>query len=64
MSNDSINKKTELENNIETIILKLDRVEAELEMVKSVVFKYGKQVNFLNGKIECIEEKNKLIYKK
>lgn len=57
MSNDSINKKTELENNIETIILKLDRVEAELEVVKSVVFKYGKQVNFLNGKIEHIEEK-------
>ncbi|UCH12610.1 MAG: hypothetical protein JSW18_01310 [Candidatus Omnitrophota bacterium] len=45
---------------IETIILKLDRIEAELETVKSVVFGYGKQTSLLNDRIENIEERKKL----
>ncbi len=45
---------------IEIIILKLDRIEAELETVKSVVFGYGKQTRLLNDRIENIEERKKL----
>lgn len=41
---------------LETIILKLDKIEAELETVKSVVFGYGKQTSLLNDRIENIEE--------
>ncbi len=45
---------------LETIILKLDKIEAELETVKSVVFGYGKQTSLLNDRIENIEERKKL----
>lgn len=43
---------------IETIILKLDRIEAELETVKSVVFGYGKQTSLLNDRVKQMEEKD------
>ena len=43
---------------IETIILKLDRIEAELETVKSVVFGYGKQTRLLNDRVKQMEEKD------
>ncbi len=45
---------------LETIILKLDKIEAELETVKSVVFGYGKQTSLLNDRIENIEDRKKL----
>lgn len=51
------NPKSTLEHNSEVIILKADKIEAELEMIKSAVFRSGAQVLSLAEKIEQIEKK-------
>ncbi|MFH0731360.1 MAG: hypothetical protein V2A72_00360 [Candidatus Omnitrophota bacterium] len=44
---------------IETIILKLDRIEAELEMVKVATIDNSRQARLLDEKIKLVhEEKN------
>ena len=45
---------------LETIILKLDRMEAEIDIVKSAVFNYTSQTKVIKDKIEDILQNPKI----